>query len=540
MIPFSGKKFSKAILAICAAILSGFMLAASFPVSSHSYLAWVALVPFFLILLLARPIHGCLLSLVFGLFYLPGVFNWMLEVPGYTLLHHYLLGLYFVPYSLAFGSFFILTATHLGASKALLAAPFYWVSIEFIRSNMFFLALPWGLLAHSQYLHPTVIQISSITSAYGLSFLIVLVNSAITAAVLPLVVRQTNCRALAKTPPGRRVLAFMASAGMAVAATLLYGYVAISPPADGEKVRLSVIQPNIEQKKKWNPKFEKYIMQTLTELSFKAAKDRPQLIIWPETATPRAITENYGLFKQVQEISKKTDASLLIGSSERQKHQVKKRSERKYMNSAFLIHPNRSKGKHQRYDKIRLLPFAEYLPYKEKIPWSYAKIPDIKGYVPGEEFIVFKQDNFAFSTTICWENIYPELVRSFVRAGAQFIVNISNEAWFGKTAAPYQFLSMSVFRAVENKIFVVRSGNTGVSCIIDPYGRVVYRVRDNGGQDLFVPGFLTGSITLYGLESFYTKFGDIFVYISLAVSACLLIFSLFKFQNKNRKPSRNE
>jgi len=265
----------------------------------------------------------------------------------------------------------------------------------------------------------------------------------------------------------------------------------------GEKIKLSVIQPNIEQTRKWNPKFENFIMQTLTDLSFKASKDRPQLIIWPETATPRAITENYGLFKHIQEIAKKTDATLLLGSSERQKYQIKKRSDRKYMNSAFLIHPSRTKGKNQRYDKIRLLPFAEYLPYKEKIPWSYAKIPDISGYVPGENFTVFKQDNFTFSTTICWENIYPELVRSFVRAGAQFIVNISNEAWFGKTAAPYQFLSMSVFRAIENRIYVVRSANTGVSCIIDPYGRIVNRVRDNGGQDLFVRGFLTRSVTLY-------------------------------------------
>jgi len=397
------------------------------------------------------------------------------------------------------------------------------------------------LLAHSQYLHPTVIQISAITSAYGLSFLIVLVNSAITAVILPLVVRLTNSRIVfPKTLWNRQVLAIIGSASMAIAVTLLYGYLAISPPVVGEKVKLSVIQPNIEQKKKWNPKFENFIMKTLTDLSFRASKDRPQLIIWPETATPRAITENYGLFKQIQEISKKTDATLLLGSSERQKYHIKNRSDRKYMNSAFLIQPSGSKGKNQRYDKIRLLPFAEYLPYKEKIPWSYAKIPDIDGYVPGENFTVFKHDNFAFSTTICWENIYPQLVRSFVKEGAQFIVNISNEAWFGKTAAPYQFLSMSVFRAVENRIFVVRSGNTGVSCIIDPYGRIVNRVTDNGGQDLFVRGFLTGSITLYGLKSFYTKFGDIFVYISLVISAFFLIFSFFNFQDKKRKPLRNE
>ena len=520
---FSGKKFLKTIIAICTAILSGFLLSASFPLSSHSYLAWISLVPFFLILLMVKPVYGCLLSLVFGLFYLPGVFNWMLEVPGYTLFHHYLLGIYFVPYSLAFGSLFILTATRLGASRALLAAPFFWVSIEFLRANMFFLALPWGLLAHSQYSHPAIIQISSFTSAYGLSFLIVLVNSSIAAAFLPLAGMHKKSRThFPTTLLNRQALVLMGSTSVAIILALFYGHIKLSTPIEGEKIIVSVVQPNIEQKKKWDPKFGKFIMNTLSELSIRASKDKPQLIVWPETATPRAITESYGLIKQVQQIAKLTEAAILLGSSERQKHQVKTPSDKKYMNSAFLVPPGPVKKKIQRYDKIRLLPFAEYLPYKEKIPWSYARIPDIRGYVPGENFTVFKLTNFAFSATICWENIYPELVRSFIKNGAQFIVNITNEAWFGKSAALNQFLSMSVFRAVENGVSVVRCGNTGISCLIDPCGRIVKRLIDDHGQEKLISGFLTGAVNLPTAKTVYTKYGDIFVYLTLIISVSIL------------------
>jgi len=198
------------------------------------------------------------------------------------------------------------------------------------------------------------------------------------------------------------------------------------------------------------------------------------------------------------------------------------------MNSAFLIQSKRVKGKVQRYDKIGLLPFAEYLPLKETIPWSYAKIPNISGYVAGEKFTVFNLSNFAFSTTICWENIYPELVRSFIRNGAQFIVNITNEAWFGKSAAPNQFLSMSVFRAVENGVFVVRCGNTGISCFIDPYGRIVKRVTDDHGREKFIGGFLTGAVILRDTKTFYTKYGDIFVYLILIISVFFLGLAFLK------------
>ena len=170
------------------------------------------------------------------------------------------------------------------------------------------------------------------------------------------------------------------------------------------------------------------------------------------------------------------------------------------------------------------------MPYEKTIPWSYLQIPDNSGFVPGNEYTVFRVPNFSFSVTICWENIFPEIARQFVNNGAQFIVNITNEAWFGETAAPYQFLSMSVFRAVENRIFIVRCANTGVSCIIDSSGRILDRVKDENGKDIFIRGILSGEVATHEVNTIYTRYGDWFAWLS-AISA--IVFILFALIRKN-------
>jgi apolipoprotein N-acyltransferase len=141
---------------------------------------------------------------------------------------------------------------------------------------------------------------------------------------------------------------------------------------------------------------------------------------------------------------------------------------------------------------------------------------------------VFKGPDYRFGATICWETIFPDLVRQFVKNGAQFMVNLTNEAWFGNTAAPYQFLSISIFRAVENRIFLVRCGNTGVSCFIDPYGRVVDRVKDADGKDIFVRGVLTGTVVPLNSNTIYTRYGDWIVWLSITVTAAFLMVAFFR------------
>ena len=523
----------KAIAAICAAGVSGILLFSSFPPFDQPFLIWIALVPLFLVLISVRPVYGFLLSLTGGIVFFLGMFNWGLSVAKYTFMHHAILALCWSPHFCFFGLIMSFIARRLGRAAALYSAAFVWVSLEFIRSNLNFLSFPWGLLAHSQHPYPPVIQISSITGAYGVSFLIVLINSTIAALLYQQLSKSNEVRKTLGPPLAPRGLKlFIAGTAIAGFLTFLYGITAISRPLDSREFVISAVQPNIEQRKKWDPQFEKSIMQNLAELTREASDASPDLIVWPETATPRSITADYGLYLQVYNLARETGSPIVLGSSERQKLKKVKPEDRKSLNSAFLIrskHARGADGKPQRYDKIRLLPFGEYLPFGDKIPWHRINVPEISGYVPGKNYTVFKLPEFKFGVTICWENIFPEVARKMALNGAQFIVNITNEAWFGRTAAAPQFVTMSVFRAVENGVYVVRCGNTGISCIIDRYGRVVERLTNANGSDLFVRGVLSGAVRLPESRTFYTRYGDFFVYINLAISLCLLVFAFVRF-----------
>jgi apolipoprotein N-acyltransferase len=305
--------------------------------------------------------------------------------------------------------------------------------------------------------------------------------------------------------------------------TLFYGYFTISNTITGNKIRISLIQGNIEQSKKWNPKYAREIMKTYTDLTQEASKDQPAMIIWPETATPGSITQIPMLYSAVKRIAKNAGTFLLLGSAQHQKFASKEPKGPKYFNSAYLINPDPAGSKNQRYDKIRLFPFGEYLPFKEILPWSMIKVSSLDSYAPGKEFTVFKHPDFRFGVTICWESVFPDLFREFVKHGAQCMINVTNEARFGKTAASHQVVSNSVFRAVENRIYVVRCANTGVSCIIDPYGHIINRVKDEKGQDIFVRGTITGEIIPLDSKTIYTRYGDWFVWVVFLGSGALLL-----------------
>jgi apolipoprotein N-acyltransferase len=507
------------LIGILASACAGIALFASLPALDFSALAWVGLVPLLLVVSGKRPGAAFLLSYLAGAIFFLGIFHWILRIPGYTLLHHALLAVYMGSFFAVFGLLFTFLGRRLGFFAALCASPFLWVSLEFMRSNFSFLALPWGLLAHSQYKHPVILQVAALSGAYGLSFLIVLVNSSLAAMFL---IRQEGSVVVRK----RALLPVLTACLLGVALT--YGYVVTSRPIVGERLPIAVVQGNIDQDKKWDPKYAAMIMKTYTDLSYKAAESKPVLMIWPESATPRSISTDAKLLSQVRDISRSTGAYLLLGSTQLQKFKVQSPQSARYLNSAFLISPEPGEVKNQRYDKIRLFPFGEYLPYKETIPWHLIKVTEFGNYMAGKEYTVFKTPFSRFGVTICWENIFPDLVREFVRRGAQFMVNVTNEAWFGPVTAPHQFVAMSVFRAVENRIFMVRCGNTGISCCIDPYGRVTKQVTGAGGGGIFVQGFMNESIIPLDSRTVYNQYGDWFAWLCIAVSIVILAFGALK------------
>ncbi len=452
----------------------------------------------------------------------------MLNLSGYTLLHHLLLDIYFGLYSGLMGVTIGFIARRLGAYSALLSAPFLWIIYEYLRSNAFFLALPWPLLAHTQYDHPQAIQLAAVTGTYGVSFLIVLVNSAMAGMILHSL-QFYKLKGRSHTDPisrGRGIRLLTAVAVVIAAFTLSYGYTSMNDEVSGPEIKVAMVQGNIEQHRKWDPEFGREIMDIYTSLSRQAADSRPALIVWPETATPRSVMMDEQIYRQVQKTAVETGAYLLLGSAQVRKINVKDLAGAKYANSAFMFAPEATYVKPARYDKMRLLPFGEYLPMSDRIPWSTINIPEVKGFLPGKDFAIFDIPGARFAAPICWENIFPEIIRNFVLNGAEFLVNITNEAWFGRTAAPYQFLSMSVFRAVENRRFVLRCANTGVTCVIDPFGRITNRVRNERGDDIFVRGVIVDSITPIKTVTIFTRFGDWFVLFCILVSAAFLIRSV--------------
>lgn len=524
-----GKKIHILVFLILASILSALFLILSFPSHELSGLAWVSLVPLLAAISGRRPAVGFFCSLLCMMVFYAAVFSFVFEVPGYRPIHHIFLDLYLGPLAAFFGLTYCFIWRRVSGIVALASAPFVWVCLEYIRANFGFLAFPWVLLSHSQYKVLPIVQIASITGAYGVSFLIVAINSAVAANLLYFLNNRRKDSTVAPAISRRGIFFTNALGALLVILTLFYGATSGSRLFEGEQIKVAVVQGNIPQGMKWDRRHAQFIVQTYRDLTVEVSREKPDLIVWPESATPGPIDLNRRLRDEVGSIMKDAGSHLLLGSSYHQK--LKSGSGRALLNSAFLMEPD-SDAMNQRYDKMRLFPFGEYLPMENTIPWGWIRIPNIASFSTGKTLTVFQGPGFRFGVTICWEILFPEMVRDLVRGGSQFIVNITNEAWFGETVGPYHMLSASVFRAVENRVFVVRSANTGISCIIDPQGRVVNRVMDASGKDIFVRGFLTGNVLPLEPETFYMRYGDLLVWMSFAMTAAVLALGFLR-----RRPS---
>jgi apolipoprotein N-acyltransferase len=460
-----------------------------------------------------------------------GVFYWINTVKGFSFLDFLILGIYLGSYFGIFGLLlnFITKKTQL---TPVLTAPVLWVSLEYLRSNAGFMALPWAILGHSQYLNLPIIQIASLTGTYGVSFLIVMVSAILSEFAFYLFRRNKSEHADVPFPCCTKIISLVGI--LLMCGSFLYGYRSLSQKEEAKFINVTVVQGNIPQQIKWDPDFMRQNLETHIMLSKEAsAKSSTSLIVWPESSIPEAFTKNVFLLQTIPLLAKELKTYLLIGTGQRPKFGSREFRSKHLFNSAFLLSPEG--GMVNRYDKIQLLPFAEYLPYKGSLPWPerFELITD--KLIPGKEETLFHIEGESFGVLICWENIFPSLFRRFVEKGAHFMVNITNEAWFGDTAAPYQFLSMSVFRAVENHVSVARSANTGISCFIDPCGRITGMVKDNLGKITFTTGYLTMPVPVGQTKTFYTRYGDVFVYLNFAIMITLIIFAFKRSRTRMKK-----
>jgi apolipoprotein N-acyltransferase len=504
---------------ILLSLLSGILLILSFPNFDLEFLAWFALVPLLYSIEGKRLVRSFKLGFLTGIISFFGILYWIIvavhtygNVP--LILSGFILLLLVAYLSLFIGAFTYLTRFIQIRSglQFTLFTPFLWVALEYLRSFLL-TGFPWANLGYSQYLNLPFIQMADITGAYGLSFVILLVN-----ATLFGVLHQWS----KKNFPFKQVVV----TAIILLGFLIYGYIKMgsvdrqmiqNPP-----LKIGLVQGNIDQSIKWDKSFQIETLKIYGKLSSRVAEEKPDLIIWPETATPFFFQDAKEFQPFILDIPKKTDAFLLFGTPT---YKIQKGKINHY-NSAYLVSPSGEPvGK---YDKIHLVPFGEYVPVQDLLFFIGSLGEGIGDFKSGKEIFNFSLPQGKFGVLICFEIIFPDLCRRFVKRGANFLVTITNDAWFGRTSAPYQHFSMATFRAVENRVFVARAANTGITGIIDPRGKIL----KEGG--IFTEDSMNGTIRLSIHKTFYTLYGDVFAWCCSAFSIFLLAYALFK-KSKNIK-----
>lgn len=489
------------------AVLTGLLLVLSFPKFGHWAVAWAALVPLLYALRTLPVMPAVLAGILAGFVQHVGLLYWVTHV-----VVHYgklpmalgipvmmLLALYLSLYTGLFAGGVAFFRSR--GIPAVAAAPLLWTALEYAKS-MLLTGFPWENLAHSQYLNLPIIQVADITGSYGVSFLLVLANAAIASFIG---MDRENLR---------KAFAGAAAAGLLVSLAAGYGMWRMTDVAarfDPVPERtVALIQGNIDQSIKWDPSFQKETLRIYRDLSLEAARKGVHAVIWPETATPFMFQNRDELHDAVVGVAKETGAWLLFGTPSYTRHEGALR----FQNSAVALSPEgRIAGT---YSKVHLVPYGEYVPLRPLFPFIEKLAVGVGDFLPGSGFDPVDAAEARIGFLICYEGIFPEIGRAYGRNGASLLVNVTNDAWFGMTSAPYQHLSMTVFRAVENRLYVARAANTGISAVIDATGRITARTG------LFERTSLTAPVKIHRIGTLYTAAGDGFVFTCLI--ALLVLF----------------
>ena len=473
------------------------VLALAFPRANWESVAWYALAPLLVVALVTTPraafawgwLHGTVFFLVL-LRWLDFTFRTFSEIPwpltwGPTFLLAAWCGLFVAIVSGLVGWL----GRRRSPAWALATAPCLWVGAEWLRGHLLG-GFPWGTLGYSQYLRLPVIQVAELGGVHAVSFVLLAANAALAGVVLL---------------PWRRALLGLGLAAALVLGVLVFGAWRLGEPPRPGELGVALMQPAIEQPLKWNPEHVVVTLGIYLELTRQAGGAQPDLIVWPETASPTALRRDPGLLATLTALSGQLHAALLIGSVD-----VLDAPPNRLSNAAFLV---TERGIVGRYDKIHLVPFGEYVPLSRVIGFVRGWAEFIADLEPGSRTVVFPGPPAPFGVVICYEGIFPDLFREFVNGGARVMVNMTNDGWFGRTSGPEQHLAMYPFRAVEHRIAVVRAANTGVSAFIAPTGRIVGRLG------LFQRGVLADRVPLRHGRTLFTRLGDWVAWTSLAVAA---------------------
>jgi apolipoprotein N-acyltransferase len=508
------------------AFLTGLLLFLSFPKIDLYMFAWVALTPLLIFLYDLKKKEAFKAGFLAGAVYFFGTTYWI-----YHSLHYYgsiplvpslflvlLLSLYLSLYPALF-SYFYSSLIRKTDFPALFIAPVLWTTLEFVRSYAL-TGFPWSSLGYSQYKFLHAIQIADLTGVYGVSFLIVAINGAV-ADIFLLKKRKLDRPLYSLIPTAAGFISLL----IIIIATFSYGFYRLYSERGGTQIRAAVVQGNIEQDKKWDPDFKNKVIATYKELSMAAADEKPDIIIWPESSVPFIFKKDEERTDDLISFQKELNSYLLFGSIlVKEKNDTEERTNGlAYTNSAVLLDKNGNIS--FTYDKMHLVPFGEYVPLRELL-FFIDKLAFAFGagdFIPGSTYNTAETTFGSFGVPICYEIIFPGLVRKFYTQGGNFIVTITNDAWFGDTSGPYQHFNKAVFRAIENRKPVIRAANTGISGFIDSNGRIIAKTA------LFDKTFMVKDIYTDKTRSVYTKYGDIFSFLCIVCSLLLLMRKYYKF-----------
>jgi apolipoprotein N-acyltransferase len=495
--------FPKLKLKLVLIVISALLMSLAFhPLGLH-FLAWFGLVPLLFAIDNVKPrsafVSGITFGFIFALFSLFWLIFLQIEANIKVLMMFGLI-LMFLYIGLYFGVS-LLIANRIG----IWFLPLVISGLEFLK-GLGELGFPWLTLGYTQARYPLIIQQASLYGVYGLSLWLVLFNVSLYKFIK---IRQMK---------------YLTISLFIFVLPLLYGVLRIKKP-DGEYVTIGIVQPNIDPNLKFtramrDESFNRLIRSSeeCAHVSRQETDDSISLIVWPETAIPLFLTMSDEHQRLVTELTNRINSPLFTGTP------LYDRTTRGVYNGAVLIEPEQ--GITQEYRKMHLVPFGEHIPFDRYIP-LFRKIDFGEGdYLPGNNFTVFKTNRLTFSCLICFESIFTDLSREFVNRGAQLLVNITNDGWFGKISGPQQHNDMAILRTVENGVPLVRSANTGISMVVDQYGRILEETP------LFQEDYIVRSISVTPVRTIYRSIGDVVSILSLIICTIFLTIKVFVHMDK--------
>jgi apolipoprotein N-acyltransferase len=485
------------------ALASGAALALSLPNYDGSLLAWISVGLLVLASFQARPAVAPFFGFLHAIVFYPMSLWWIAEVvKQYGNVPPLVAAGLLVLISVAGGvivalfTWGVAFASHRNPWVSWALAPDLWVALEFARAHLPIIAFPWNFIGYAASGHVALVQLAAATGIYGLSYIVAAFGSLVAYAIV-----SARQRAWKIVIASAAALIFTAFAGRYFV------------PWENPRYVAHLVQTNFAQSYEypadWMTQHAGDLDQ-LEQISIDAARRNPGVIIWPEAPAPFTLQDkNFAAI--ARKIAQESGSDFLVGAED-WKHDAAG----KWLatNSAILLNPTGERV--YSYDKIHLVPFGEYVPLRKYLTFTGKLTADLGDFTPGHEYTVGRLPGGRFSTFICFEAVFPDAVRRFTANGAELLINISNDGWFGRSSAPAQHLMMARVRAVENRRWLLRDTNNGYTVSVDPYGRILARLPTDVRAQLDAPYGFRDDLTLYA------RFGDWFAWLCVIASVALL------------------